>query len=279
MSKHSVAADDISALLLRFDELKRKAKVRTKKSFPIIAIPEPNSTASGCTACWKARASKATWSIRRRSPPRGAGAGPRPTGSTARRCCARFSPLSAGSHGSAPWPFLHPGGGGPATTRTRAQDAGRRARRTHQPHQGAAVLAGITGYEPIARDRRERLDELTTGDGRPLPSHLKALIVRELDRLELLLQQIKAVEAERDALLAESKSASAKPPVGNMLLEFKGIGPELASVSGRKGCSATSTIDGRSPPTPDWRRRHGRADRSVTIRACRRPATHVCEPP
>ena len=40
MSKHSVAADDISALLLRFDELKRKAKVRTKKSFPIIAIQE-----------------------------------------------------------------------------------------------------------------------------------------------------------------------------------------------------------------------------------------------
>jgi transposase len=31
-----------------------------------------------------------------------------------------------------------------------------------------------------------------------LPPHLKAQILRELDRLELLLAQIKAVEAERE---------------------------------------------------------------------------------
>jgi len=31
---------------------------------------------------------------------------------------------------------------------------------------------GISGYEPLRRDRRQRLDELTTGDGRPLPVHL-----------------------------------------------------------------------------------------------------------
>ena len=40
-----------------------------------------------------------------------------------------------------------------------------------------------------------------TGDGRRLPQHLKAQVCRELDRLELLLEQIKAVEAERDAPL------------------------------------------------------------------------------
>jgi transposase len=39
----------------------------------------------------------------------------------------------------------------------------------------------------------------------PLPTHLKAQISRELDRLELLLEQIKAVEAERDALLAAQR--------------------------------------------------------------------------
>jgi hypothetical protein len=32
-----------------------------------------------------------------------------------------------------------------------------------------------------------------TGDGRLLPDHLKAQVCRELDRLELLLEQIKAV--------------------------------------------------------------------------------------
>ena len=85
-------------------------------------------------------------------------------------------------------------------------------RMQHQPHQGAAVCARDPGYEPLRRDRRQRLDELTTGDGRPLPVHLKAQISRELDRLELLLEQIKAVEAERDALLAAGRSAR-RPPL------------------------------------------------------------------
>jgi transposase len=47
-----------------------------------------------------------------------------------------------------------------------------------------------------------------TGDGRALPAHLKTQISRELDRLELLLDHIKAVEVERDALLTEFSSAS-----------------------------------------------------------------------
>src|SRR6516165_9742335 len=49
-------------------------------------------------------------------------------------------------------------------------------------------------YEPLRRDRRTRLEELRTGDGRVLPEHMKRQISRELDRLELLLAQIKAVE-------------------------------------------------------------------------------------
>ena len=41
--------------------------------------------------------------------------------------------------------------------------------------------------------KRERLEALRTGDGRLLPEHLKAQIGRELDRLELTLEQIKSV--------------------------------------------------------------------------------------
>ena len=66
--------------------------------------------------------------------------------------------------------------------------------------KGLLFSQGISGYEPIVRARRARLDELRTGDGRPLPDYLKAQVVRELDRLELLIAQIKAVEAARDAL-------------------------------------------------------------------------------
>jgi transposase len=40
MSKHSVSAGDIAALLARFSELRRKACARTGKSFPIIVIQE-----------------------------------------------------------------------------------------------------------------------------------------------------------------------------------------------------------------------------------------------
>ena len=69
---------------------------------------------------------------------------------------------------------------------------------------------------------------MRTGDGRSLPTHLKTQISRELDRLELLLDQIKLAEAERDALLAEDQTAAPEPP-GRMLLEFKGIGAEFAT--------------------------------------------------
>src|ERR1700693_420443 len=40
MSKHSVSAGDIAALLARFSELRRKACARTGKSFPIVVIQE-----------------------------------------------------------------------------------------------------------------------------------------------------------------------------------------------------------------------------------------------
>ena len=68
------------------------------------------------------------------------------------------------------------------------------------------LFEGVSGYEPVRCDRRERLDALQTGDSRPLLLHLKAQVRRELDRLELLLAQIKAVEAERDALLVADQT-------------------------------------------------------------------------
>ena len=52
---------------------------------------------------------------------------------------------------------------------------------------------------------------------------MKRQISRELDRLELLLAQIKAVEAERNTMLAKTNLAPAK-----MLMGFKGIGAEFA---------------------------------------------------
>ncbi|HEX2148083.1 MAG TPA: IS110 family transposase [Pseudorhizobium sp.] len=92
--------------------------------------------------------------------------------------------------------------------------------------KGLLFAQGITDYNPLRRDRRKRLEELKTGDGRALPYRLKAQIRRELDRLELLLAQIKDLEAERDALLATEVADS---PAAT-LLDLKGIGPDFATV-------------------------------------------------
>ena len=40
MSKHTVSAGDIAALLARFSELRKKACARTGKSFPLVVIQE-----------------------------------------------------------------------------------------------------------------------------------------------------------------------------------------------------------------------------------------------
>jgi transposase len=75
---------------------------------------------------------------------------------------------------------------------------------------------------------------LATGDGRPLTIHLKQQIGRELDRLELVLEQIKAIEAERDAMMVTEQAVSTIP---GMLLGLKGIGPEFAAVLWTEGLS------------------------------------------
>lgn len=95
--------------------------------------------------------------------------------------------------------------------------------------RGLLFGQGIDNYDPIRSDRRSRLAQLRTGDGRPLPDHLKAEILREIDRLELTLVQLRTVERERDALLGEAtESVSGTAPAA--LLQLRGIGPELASV-------------------------------------------------
>jgi transposase len=98
--------------------------------------------------------------------------------------------------------------------------------------KGLLFAQGISDYVPLRRNRRARLEALRTGDGRELPSHLKAQIGRELDRVELLLEQIKAVEAARDALLAAARKPADKaaPDPVAMLLALKGLGANFAAV-------------------------------------------------
>jgi transposase len=86
---------------------------------------------------------------------------------------------------------------------------------------------GIIDYEPLERNRRSRLDELRTGDGRPLPSRLSAELLREIEVIELLLRQIADVEAERDADVG-SDTADQPSPVAT-LMRLKAVGPQIAA--------------------------------------------------
>ena len=95
--------------------------------------------------------------------------------------------------------------------------------------KGLLFSQGVSGYEPLRRDRRARLDELRTGDGRQLPQYLRAQISRELDLLELLIDQIKAVEADRDALVTPGQEGDPISPQVAMLVALRGIGPEFAN--------------------------------------------------
>ena len=87
---------------------------------------------------------------------------------------------------------------------------------------------GVRDYNPLRRDRLERLEALRTGDGRELPPRLKAEIRRELDRIALVTTQLAAVERARDALIRTEADERNNPAA--LLIKFKGLGPEFASL-------------------------------------------------
>src|SRR3954447_4181674 len=118
------------------------------------------------------------------------------------------------------------------------------ARRTHRERQrliaervqhvnrmkGLLATQGIYDYRPLRRDRWEGLEDLPTGDGRELPPRLRREIEREFKRLELVLEQIAATEAERDAAVAAPTADDADAAMVARLAKLGGIGPELATV-------------------------------------------------
>jgi len=88
--------------------------------------------------------------------------------------------------------------------------------------RGLLASQGIRGYDPLRRDRRDRLAALVTGDGRRLPADLRQELERALDRIELLQRQLRAVEAARDRELAD---AGQHEPA-TLLAHIKGVGEQ-----------------------------------------------------
>ena len=96
---------------------------------------------------------------------------------------------------------------------------------------GVLATLGVGGYRPLRRDRRECLEALRRPGGDPLPAHAKARLVRLLDRLELVLEQIGVLEEARDAVMArDAVPGGETDSLIRRLAGLKGIGPELATL-------------------------------------------------
>lgn len=94
---------------------------------------------------------------------------------------------------------------------------------------GLLHAQGIRDVKPLARGFLVSLNDIRTGDGRPLPSQLKEEIVREHARLSLVHQQILALEKKSMSELRAPARGSAEEKI-NLLVDLRGIGV----VGGRK---------------------------------------------
>ena len=229
MSQHSVKAGDIGGLLGRLTQLKEKARGRTGQDYPVIVIQE-----AGLDGFWIHRvlqsagieshvvdAASILVSRRHRRAKTD-----RIDGETLVRTLLAYKRGEPRVCSMVRAPTAEEEDRR-RITRERKTLVAERVEHTNRI-KGLLFTQGIFDYEPQKRDRRVRLEELKTGDGRPLPAQLKAQISRTLDRLEVILTQLEAVEAERDALLAPASALTTAPAA--MLMQLKGIGPEFAAI-------------------------------------------------
>ncbi len=96
--------------------------------------------------------------------------------------------------------------------------------------EGLCAVHGIYDYEPLRPNRLARLEQLRAADGCELPPRFKAEIMRELQRLGLVLNMIKTLEEERDAIASAGKSSThANAKKIQDLIRLKSVGPEIGT--------------------------------------------------
>jgi transposase len=232
LSRHQVAGGDLAALLVLLVTLQSKAEARLGRRYGIICIQE-----AGLDGFWLHRALEAeeieSWVV-----------DPASIAVDRRKRRAKSDRIDGEALIRALLAFKR----GEPRVCAMARPPSPQVEDRRQPHRererlmneriehtnrikGLLFAQGIGDYEPQLKSRRKRLEALVTGDGRPLPPQLKQQILREIERLELVMDQIKRVEAERDALIQAAPASSARVP-GASLVAFKGIAQERAAVIG-----------------------------------------------
>jgi transposase len=97
--------------------------------------------------------------------------------------------------------------------------------------KGLCALHGIYDYQPLRPQAMARLEQLRTAQGISLPPRLKSEIKRELQRLELVVEMIATLEADRDAIVDDEASTThVNAKKIQNLHKLKAIGPEFAAV-------------------------------------------------
>jgi transposase len=96
--------------------------------------------------------------------------------------------------------------------------------------KGLCALHGIYDYHPLRPQATARLEQLRTAQSGELPPRLKSEIKRELHRLELVVEMIATLEAERDAIVEDEASTHLNAEKIQNLHKLKAIGPEFAAV-------------------------------------------------
>ena len=234
MSKHSVPGGDISGLLTLFLRLRERARKRTGKDFPIIVIQE-----AGLDGFWVHRAleqegveshivdaaSVMTSRRRRRAKT------DRIDGEALLRALMAYKRGEPRVCAMVRVPTAEEEDRRRISRERKTLTAERVA---HVNRIKGLLFSQGIAFKPLYGNRHARLEQLRTGDGRALPEHMKRQISRELDRLELLLEQIKAVEAERNTMLTALEGEKIPTPA-KMLIRLRGIGSESAMVLWSEG--------------------------------------------
>src|SRR4051812_31123456 len=130
----------------------------------------------------------------------------------------------------------------------------------HRVLQKEGIESHVVDPASIATSRRRRRAKTDTIDGEALVRALLAYKRGEprvcamvkaptpeeedrrrisRDRLELLIEQVKAVEAERDAWLARAQASPGVPAPAALLLALRGVGPEAAATLWSEGLFRT----------------------------------------
>lgn len=95
--------------------------------------------------------------------------------------------------------------------------------------KAALARLGIRGFKPTLRKATDRLDSLRTPEGEPVPPNTLAGLRRDMARLALVREQIKAIEADRRERLAQAPDKGPHAMI-RLLASVLGVGIDTAEM-------------------------------------------------